>query len=155
MHNARWSVDGRFHGLCAEVLIAGSRVRLLQPETFMNRSGVAVARLADYFRIDVAQILVVHDELDFAVGVVRAKKGGGHAGHNGLKDIIAHLGSRDFYRLRIGIGRPTPPQSVVDYVLSAPPRNDREKIQQAITMACGNMDLLIDEQLARFAEALC
>jgi len=155
MHNARWSSEGRFHGLCAEVLIAGNRVRLLKPETFMNRSGLAVARLAGYFRIDVVQILVVHDELDFAAGVIRAKKGGGHAGHNGLKDIIAHLDSREFYRLRIGIGRPTPPQSVVDYVLSAPPQDGREKIDRAISTACGNMDLLIDEQLARFAETLC
>ena len=154
MHNARWSENARFHGLCAEVLIAGNRVRLLRPQTFMNRSELAVVALADYFRIDVAQILVVHDELDFAAGVLRAKKGGGHAGHNGLKDIIAHLSSRDFYRLRIGIGRPTPPQSVVDYVLSAPPQDDREKIGRAISAACGNMDLLLDEQLVRFAEAL-
>ncbi len=154
IHAVRWISESRFHGQCAMATMAGHSVRLLTPDTFMNRSGLAVSRLAGYFRIDVDQILVVHDELDFAAGVIKVKKDGGHAGHNGLKDIIAHLGSRDFYRLRIGIGRPAPPQSVVDYVLSAPPKDDREKIGQAISAACSHMDLLIDGQLARFAEAL-
>jgi peptidyl-tRNA hydrolase, PTH1 family len=117
-----WRKQADFQSLFAEGLYASQKLMLLKPETFMNRSGLAVGKVARYYKLLPEEILVVHDELDFAVGVVRLKQGGGHAGHNGLRDIIAHLGSNNFYRLRLGIGRPAPGRAVADYVLSEPSR---------------------------------
>ena len=113
-----WVNESRFQGLFAEIVVAGSKVMLLKPTTFMNRSGGSVGKVARYYKLLPEEILVVHDELDFAPGVVKLKKNGGHAGHNGLRDIIAHLGSGDFYRLRIGIGRPSASAVIADFVLS-------------------------------------
>lgn len=102
------------------------------PHTFMNLSGQAVYALAHFYRIKPSEILIVHDELDLPPGVARIKFDGGHGGHNGLKDIIAHLNSRDFYRLRIGIGHPGHRDQVHDYVLSRPNAADQQKIDDAI-----------------------
>ncbi|MCX7101625.1 MAG: aminoacyl-tRNA hydrolase [Methylobacter sp.] len=113
-----WSKEARFDGLISEVVIGGVKVILLKPLTFMNCSGRAVSKVARYYKLRPNEILVVHDELDFGLGVMRLKKDGGHAGHNGLRDIIAHLSSKEFYRLRIGIGRPPAGRLVSDYVLS-------------------------------------
>jgi len=101
----------------------------------MNRSGQSVGQVVRYYKLLPEEILVVHDELDFNVGMVRLKKEGGHAGHNGLKDIIAHLGSKEFYRLRIGIGRPASGKAVADYVLSAPSGDESELLDLAIEMS--------------------
>ena len=125
--------EGRFHGLVAR---AGSDLRVLKPGTYMNLSGRAVAALARFFGIAGDEILVVHDELDLKPGEAKMKFGGGHAGHNGLRDITTALGSAEFWRLRLGIGHPRdsaiPQQEVVDYVLQPPRTDERIAIAAAI-----------------------
>lgn len=124
--------EQRFHSEVARCLLDGNECRLQKPMTFMNRSGQAVGSLARFFKIPLQQILVVHDELDLPPGTIRLKKGGGHGGHNGLRDLISHLGSKDFYRLRVGIGHPGHRDQVVDYVLHRPSKEDRRQIDDAI-----------------------
>ncbi len=133
--NCGWVKESRFDGLLAEVGIAGSKVILLKPGTFMNRSGQAVGKVVRYYKIAPEEILVIHDELDFDVGVAKLKKDGGHAGHNGLRDIIAHLGSKEFYRLRIGIGRPLTGKAVADFVLSVPAKSEWDSMLSAFDLA--------------------
>jgi len=128
-HNGgQFRVESKFHGLLCRISVAASDLRLLKPGTFMNRSGQSVAAVMRYFDISPDQVLVAHDELDLPVGVVRLKQGGGHAGHNGLRDIIQVLGNRDFWRLRIGIDHPGDRTQVVDYVLSRASRDDEALI---------------------------
>jgi PTH1 family peptidyl-tRNA hydrolase len=124
--------ENRFQGLVGKLEYAGQPLVLLQPQGYMNRSGHAVAAISRYWKIPPEAILVVHDELDFPPGVVKAKQGGGHGGHNGLRDIVAQLGSPAFYRLRIGIGHPGDRAKVTDYVLGAPGRAELEAITAAI-----------------------
>jgi PTH1 family peptidyl-tRNA hydrolase len=104
----------------------------MKPLTYMNRSGIAVAAMALYYKISPESILVAHDDLDFEPGLVRLKRGGGHGGHNGLRDIVTHLGTGEFARLRFGIGRPRGAMAVADYVLAPPPAAEREAIIGAI-----------------------
>jgi PTH1 family peptidyl-tRNA hydrolase len=111
----------------------------------MNCSGQAVGLIARYYKINPDEILVIHDELDFEAGKVKIKKNGGHAGHNGLRDIIAHLDSHAFYRLRIGIGRPMAGKSVADYVLSIPSKEEMEKITDVIVDGERLIDNLMSE----------
>jgi PTH1 family peptidyl-tRNA hydrolase len=115
---------------------------LVMPQTFMNASGRAVQMLAGFFKIPPDEILVVHDELDFAPGTARLKQGGGIAGHNGLKDISQRLGTHDYWRLRIGVGRPTG-DSGADYVLEKPPAGEREAIEGAIARALEHVPLML------------
>ncbi|MEX0637636.1 MAG: aminoacyl-tRNA hydrolase [Burkholderiales bacterium] len=115
---------------------------LVMPQTFMNASGRAVQMLAGFFRIPPEEILVVHDELDFAPGTARLKQGGGIAGHNGLKDISQRLGTHDYWRLRIGVGRPAG-DSGADYVLEKPPAEEREAIEGAIARALEHVPLML------------
>jgi PTH1 family peptidyl-tRNA hydrolase len=143
-----WVKDLKFHGLAATVLLNRDKVILLKPETFMNRSGQAVGAVVRYYKIQPEEILVVHDELDFAAGVMKLKKGGGHAGHNGLRDIIAHLDSNEFYRLRIGIGRPTAGKSVADYVLSNPGKAEMEAISTVFDSAQRVLPRLVAGEIA-------
>jgi len=138
-----WSNKPGFQGLMSECGIAGEKVLLLKPQTYMNRSGQSVGKVARYYKLVPEDILVVHDELDFDAGVAKLKKDGGHAGHNGLRDIIAHLGGKDFYRLRIGIGRPAAGINVADYVLSVPPKNDWQLIHSAIDQGKEFIDQII------------
>ncbi|MCK5729276.1 MAG: aminoacyl-tRNA hydrolase [Methylococcales bacterium] len=119
-YSGAWRQESKFHGSLASCVINAQKILLLKPSTFMNNSGQAVNSIAHYYKITPEQILVVHDELDFIAGIIKLKKGGGHAGHNGLRDIIAHLSSKDFYRLRVGIDRPSAGKPVADYVLSKP-----------------------------------
>ncbi len=128
--------------------MASVRVMLLKPETFMNRSGQSVGKVARYYKLQPEEILVVHDELDFNVGVARLKKDGGHAGHNGLRDIIAHLGSNAFYRLRIGIGRPAAGRPVAEYVLSAPAKKELEMMRDAFEYCSGFMRQIVTGDMA-------
>ena len=125
--------ESRYHGSVANAREAG--VWLLMPQTFMNRSGQAVQALAHFYRIAPAEMLVVHDELDIPPGQLRLKFGGGLGGHNGLKDITAHLGTQDFWRLRIGIGHPGDRNAVIDYVLKPPRREEATEIDVAIDRA--------------------
>lgn len=125
----------KFHGLTARGQVHGHEIMLLMPQTYMNNSGRSVGALAQFFKIAPAEILVVHDELDLPPGVARLKTGGGHGGHNGLKDIVAHLGTKDFWRLRIGIGHPGDRAAVSNYVLADPRREERELIEEAMQKA--------------------
>ena len=130
---AAFASEGKFHGQVAK---PGGDLRLLKPGTYMNLSGRAVSALVRFFTIAPEEILVVHDELDLQPGEAKVKFGGGTAGHNGLRDIAAQLGTPDFWRLRIGIGHPRdssiPQQDVADYVLGPPPADERAAIEAAI-----------------------
>ncbi len=134
-HGGRLLNESKFHGLLDRLRIGGFDVRLLQPLTFMNRSGQSVSALARYLDIAADEILVVHDELDLPPGQVRLKQGGGHAGHNGLRDIMSALGSRDFWRLRVGIDHPGDRSQVVDYVLHQPGRDEARAIEDSLEEA--------------------
>jgi peptidyl-tRNA hydrolase, PTH1 family len=125
----------RFFGDTADGVYEGRRVRLLKPTVFMNRSGQSVAALARYYDIPADEILIVHDEIDLPPGTVRLKLGGGHGGHNGLRDIIAALGDRDFVRLRIGVGHPGHKDDVVDAVLSRPSAREENLILEGMDKA--------------------
>lgn len=132
------NLDKKYFGLVGKFNHQGRDVRLLIPTTYMNRSGQAVAALAGFFRIPVEAILVAHDELDMPPGVAKLKKGGGHGGHNGLRDIIAQLGNQNgFHRLRLGIGHPGHGSLVSGFVLSRAPRSEQELLDTSIDSALG------------------
>ncbi|MFN2337803.1 MAG: aminoacyl-tRNA hydrolase [Gammaproteobacteria bacterium] len=141
--------ENRFHGETARIERDGLECRLLKPLTFMNRSGQAVSALAKFYRIPPESILVVHDELDLPPGTARLKKGGGHGGHNGLRDIISALGGNGFLRLRIGIGHPGHRDDVVEYVLRKASRQDEGLIEQSIDAALGVVPLLLAGEVER------
>ena len=134
------SPESRFHGLTAHA--QAQKLWLLLPQTFMNRSGQAVGALARFHRVTPAEILVVHDELDIPPGQLRLKFGGGMGGHNGLKDVTTHLGTQDYWRLRIGIGHPGDRNEVVNYVLKPPRREEQADIDIAIERALDLMPLI-------------
>ena len=137
--------DSKFFGLTGRANVAGHDLRLLIPTTFMNRSGQSVAAIARFYKISPEQILIAHDELDIPAGSARFKKGGGHGGHNGLRDIVPALGNNSgFHRLRIGIGHPGHASRVSGYVLSAPSADDRSKIDASIEEALSALPLLLD-----------
>jgi PTH1 family peptidyl-tRNA hydrolase len=127
--------ESRFNALAAKTRIAGQEVWLLEPQTFMNRSGQSVGALARFYKINPDEVLVVHDELDIPPGAAKLKKGGSSGGHNGLKDITAQLGTQDYWRLRLGIGHPRAmnlQQAVADFVLHRPRREEQTLIEEAI-----------------------
>lgn len=133
--NVTLRAESKLYGLSAIATIAHQPIRLLIPTTFMNDSGRAVAAVMRYFKISHDAILIAHDELDLPVGTVRLKKGGGAGGHNGLIDIMDHIQTQDFLRLRVGIGHPPHKGDVTPYVLSAPSRDDKISIDAALTRA--------------------
>ena len=139
-----FKLESRFQGEVANVQIRGLSFRVLRPGTFMNESGQSVASLMRYFAIEPGALLVVHDDLDLEPGVVRLKEGGGHGGHNGLRDLIRHLDSNDFVRLRLGIGHPGHPDDVTDYVLHAPPANERSAILDGVSRAVALIEPMIN-----------
>nr|WP_284060426.1 aminoacyl-tRNA hydrolase [Pseudomonas sp. NW5] len=139
---ARLALDKKYFGLTGSFRHQGRDVRLLIPTTYMNRSGQAVAALANFFRIEPAAILVAHDELDMPPGIAKLKQGGGHGGHNGLRDIIAQLGNQNtFHRLRLGIGHPGDKNLVSGFVLGRAPRSEQDKLETSIDFA---LDVLPD-----------
>jgi len=146
---ARLVPERGYQALAARVNGPQGPVWLLEPMTFMNRSGFAVATLARFFKIEPQQILVVHDELDLLPGQAKLKFGGSAAGHNGLKDIHGMLGTPDFWRLRLGIGHPGVKSEVVNYVLKRPSAADREAIEQAIDKTLDASDLLLAGEMDR------
>lgn len=141
--DAKWRNEGKWFGQYAQTLIAGQPLHLLKPQTFMNRSGQAVAALARFYDLVPSDILVVHDELDLPAGSAKLKLGGGHGGHNGLRDIIKALDSNDFYRLRVGIDHPGDRSEVLNYVLNAPSKAQHIEIMRAIDAAIDMLPTLI------------
>jgi peptidyl-tRNA hydrolase, PTH1 family len=146
---ANLAPERSYFGLAARANPASGPVWLLEPMTFMNLSGKSVAALARFFKIEPAEILVAHDDLDLLPGHVKMKIGGSHGGHNGLKDIQAQLGSADFWRLRLGIGHPGVKAEVVDYVLRRPPADEREAIDKSIEQAISALPLMLEGDMER------
>ena len=134
-YRSRFLPEKKFHGEVARINLEGKDIWLLKPETYMNRSGLSVVSLAAFYKIAPENILVAHDEIDLKAGTARLKSGGGHGGHNGLRDIISHLGTKDFQRLRIGVDHPGSKDLVVDYVLKRPDSKDRQAIEDSINDA--------------------
>lgn len=141
---AELRLENKFFGEAGRGQFAGQDLRFLIPTTFMNRSGKAVAAMAQFYKIAPEQILVAHDELDIPVGTARFKQGGGHGGHNGLRDIIPALGgAKDFWRLRVGIGHPGHASKVSGWVLAKPSQNDRISIDNSVDAAADALPLLL------------
>ena len=139
--------ESRFNGLLARSMIATQEVWLLEPQTFMNRSGLSVGAMARFYKIAADEVLVVHDELDLAPGAAKLKKGGSSGGHNGLKDITAALGTQDYWRLRLGIGHPraqSSQQAVADFVLHRPRKEEQVLIEEAIEKSLRVLPLLCE-----------
>ncbi|MBQ4834520.1 aminoacyl-tRNA hydrolase [Pseudoalteromonas sp. MMG010] len=142
-YNCTLKHDPKYHGLTGKVIIQGKEFKLLIPSTYMNLSGKAVSSLANFFKIPVENILVAHDEMDLDPGIAKLKKGGGHGGHNGLKDIIAKMANqKDFMRLRVGIGHPGHREMVTGWVLGKAAKDDQEKMDAAVDEAVRCMEIL-------------
>ena len=155
MYNVSLKEEAKYFGKVAKINTAQGEVRLLVPTTFMNLSGKAVGALANFYRIKPEEILVAHDELDLPPGVAKIKQGGGHGGHNGLKDIIASLGNNNnFYRVRIGIGHPGHRDLVAGYVLGKPAPQDQEKIDAAVDEASRCVEVLFKESIVKATNRL-
>ncbi|NCP39437.1 MAG: aminoacyl-tRNA hydrolase [Rhodoferax sp.] len=142
--NAPLHMDKSYHGLVARTSVNGQTVWLLEPQTFMNLSGKSVAALAQFFKIPPQEILVAHDDLDIVPGEAKLKLGGSHAGHNGLRDIHAQLGTDQYWRLRLGIGHPGNKAEVIHWVLKKPPLDHRIAIDQAIDRSLKALPALLD-----------
>ncbi|MBS0302846.1 MAG: aminoacyl-tRNA hydrolase [Proteobacteria bacterium] len=140
--NVSLTLERAYKGRVARASVAGQSVWLLEPQTFMNLSGQSVSALARFFKIAPEEILVAHDELDLPAGEAKLKFGGGHAGHNGLRDIHAQLGTGDYWRLRLGIGHPGARHAVVGWVLKKPPLDEQIAIEQAADRAAAAFELL-------------
>jgi peptidyl-tRNA hydrolase, PTH1 family len=141
------TMDKSYHALVARTTINGQNVWLLKPQTFMNLSGKSVAALARFFKINPQEILVAHDELDVVPGEAKIKLGGGHAGHNGLRDIHAQLGSADYWRLRLGVGHPGVKSEVIDWVLKKPILDHRIAIEQTIYRSIKALPALLSGEM--------
>ncbi|WP_019937970.1 aminoacyl-tRNA hydrolase [Bordetella sp. FB-8] len=154
---ASFNFEKAFFGMVAKARRGGENVLLLKPATYMNRSGQAVGAMARFYKIEPVQVLVLHDELDLLPGQVKIKQGGGHAGHNGLKDIQSALGSPDFWRIRIGIGHPRTlglAQPVSDFVLHPPRRDELTGIEAVIDRCRAVLPALLDGELAQATRQL-
>lgn len=141
--NISLSVEKKFNGLTGRGRIFDHDIRLLLPSTFMNNSGQAVVPMVNFFNIDNDQLLIAHDELDIPAGSIKLKTGGGHGGHNGLRDIVPHIG-KEFHRLRVGIGHPGHKSKVSGHVLSKPSMDERLSIDHALQAAFDALPLLLD-----------
>ncbi|CAL7959854.1 peptidyl-tRNA hydrolase [Gammaproteobacteria bacterium] len=149
--NDSFKHEPKLKGLLSTVNISKHECKLFMPMTFMNLSGEAVRKIVSFYKIPIESILVIHDELDFLPGVVRLKKGGGANGHNGVQNIIDHLGSNNFWRLRIGIGKPSFKEDMVNYVTSSPNKSETKQIHNAIDQA---IKIIPDLILGNFAKAM-
>jgi PTH1 family peptidyl-tRNA hydrolase len=147
-HGGEFRDYRKYSGETAKITVGGQELILLKPTTYMNRSGLSVRQLSDFYKVAPEHILVAHDELDLPVGSVRLKLGGGHGGHNGLRDIIAHVGE-GFWRLRLGIGHPGNKAEVIDYVLTRAPRAEEDLILEAVGTAADAMPLLLEQGAER------
>jgi len=147
-HAAEFRDYRKYSGETARVSIGGDEIVLLKPTTYMNRSGLSIRQLSEFYKIAADDILVAHDELDLPAGGVRLKHGGGHGGHNGLRDAIAHIGE-SFWRLRLGIGHPGNKTDVIDYVLTRAPRSEEDLIMEAVNLAADCIPLLLEQGAER------
>ena len=147
-HGGEFRDYRKYSGETARVAIDGQELILLKPTTYMNRSGLSVRQISDFYKIVPDDILVAHDELDLPVGSVRLKNGGGHGGHNGLRDTIAHIGE-NFWRLRLGIGHPGNKAEVIDYVLTRAPRVEEDLILEAVNTAADSVPLILEQGAER------
>jgi peptidyl-tRNA hydrolase, PTH1 family len=147
-HGGEFRDYRKFSGETAKINIDGQEIVLLKPTTYMNRSGLSIRQLSDFYKIVPEDILVAHDELDLPVGTVRLKQGGGHGGHNGLRDAIAHIGET-FWRMRLGIGHPGNKAEVIDYVLTRAPRAEEDLILDAVGTAVDCIPLLLEQGAER------
>ncbi len=149
-HGGTFKAENRFHGKTVEVRLETHRIRLLKPQTFMNDSGRAVVAMAAYYKIPVENVLIVHDELDLEPGRAQLKFGGGHGGHNGMRDIVQCVG-QEFWRLRLGIGHPGKERrdEVVDYVLRAASSAEEDEILDAINAAIAVLPILLEQGAER------
>jgi len=147
-HGGEFRDYRKYSGETARVTIDGQELILLKPTTYMNRSGLSVRQISDFYKIVPDDILVAHDELDLPVGSVRLKNGGGHGGHNGLRDTIAHIGE-NFWRLRLGIGHPGIKAEVIDYVLTRAPRAEEDLILEAVNTAADSVPLILEQGAER------
>ncbi|MBN9229852.1 MAG: aminoacyl-tRNA hydrolase [Legionella sp. 40-6] len=148
-HSAVFRADKKFQGEICEVDVENTTCKLLLPLTFMNLCGQPTQLVSQFYRINPEEILVVHDELDLPPGRIKLKTGGGHGGHNGLRDIIAHLGSTNFHRLRIGIGHPGHKDLVHPYVLGKASMSDRQLIMDAIDRGIATVPLILAGNLSK------
>lgn len=124
--------------------LTGEKVILLQPQTYMNLSGESIRPLMDYFDIDIKDIILIYDDLDLPAGKVRLRQKGGHGGHNGVRSTIDHLGTKEFKRIRLGVGRPTNRKPVVDYVLGKFPKEEKEDVEHSIQQAADAVEMWVD-----------
>jgi peptidyl-tRNA hydrolase, PTH1 family len=147
-HGGEFRDYRKYSGETARVTISGRELILLKPTSYMNRSGLSIRQISDFFKVAPDDILVAHDELDLPVGGVRLKHGGGHGGHNGLRDTIAHIGD-NFWRLRLGIGHPGNKADVIDYVLTRAPRVEQDLILESVNTAADAMPLLLEHGAER------
>lgn len=152
--NEKFSTNSKLNSHIAKVSITYNNVLLVFPTTYMNNSGLAVVKVANFYKIDPSEILVVHDELDIDCGEIRLKKGGGHGGHNGLRSIHQHLGTNDYLRLRIGIGHPGHKKDVANYVLSNPSIEQKTQIDDAMDNAICFLDDIINSNLEHVMKRL-
>lgn len=154
-HNVTLKADPKYHGYIGRLLLHGQDIRLLIPATYMNLSGQSVAAVASFFKLTPEEILVAHDELDLPPGTAKLKKGGGHGGHNGLKDIISRLGNQNsFVRLRIGIGHPGAAPLVSNFVLGKAPSNEQRMIDDAIEAALQQFPSMLGGHLSKAMNTL-
>jgi peptidyl-tRNA hydrolase, PTH1 family len=147
-HGGEFRDYRKYSGETAKISIEGNELVLLKPTTYMNRSGLSIRQLSEFYKIQPTEILVAHDELDLPVGTVRLKQGGGHGGHNGLRDTIAHIGET-FWRMRLGIGHPGNKAEVIDYVLTRAPRAEEDLILDAVGTAVDCIPLLLEQGAER------
>lgn len=143
-HGAQFSANKKLDAEAAEITLAGRRIRLLKPMTYMNESGRSVSKAVNYFKIPAENVLVVYDEIDLPPGTVRLKFGGGHAGHNGMRSIISHLGP-NFWRIRIGVGHPGERSKVSGHVLRRAPASEEDQIVATIRDAIDVLPTLIEQ----------
>ncbi|MBL4828455.1 MAG: aminoacyl-tRNA hydrolase [Aliivibrio sp.] len=150
IHSTQLKNEPKFFGFTGRIQSGGTDLRLLIPTTYMNLSGKAIAAIAKFYQIKPEEILVAHDELDLPPGVAKIKKGGGHGGHNGLRDTISSLANiKDFYRLRVGIGHPGHKDKVVGFVLGKAPAKEQELIDASIDEAVRCLDILLKDGLSK------
>jgi PTH1 family peptidyl-tRNA hydrolase len=152
-HGGEFNDERKFHGRVAKATVAGVELRLLEPQTYMNRSGLAVRSLVDYLKLTPEQVLVVHDEIDLPVGELRLKWEGGHGGHNGLRDLHQHLG-KDYRRLRVGVGRPPSKAEGIDHVLERPGKAEQLILDEAVQRAADAIEQVMREGMEPAMQAL-